>query len=329
MRMSGTDGRILVISTGGTIANTEHHGRLPIEDVIADVRLRHPELPPDVPSAIEVQEVTREAAENFTPETWLAIAAAVQAGVDRDDVRAVVVTHGTYTVEETAYYLHLTVDTEKAIVVTCAQRKHGSLGNDGDRNLIDALRVAATGEAAGLGVLLVVNEEIHSAREVIKVSRRPDGFVAPFLGALGSVDEDRVTLYRAPLRRHTHRSELRRPSATDMPEVAVVAAYPGAPAGALAAAVGAGASGIVIQGYAFSGRTTPAQQAMAEEVASSGVPVVLVSRGREGRVPVPTVPDPFVRGDNLATSKAVVLLTAAIAAGHRDRDALQHLFDTH
>lgn len=321
--------RILVIATGGTIANTEHRGRIPVEDVIADIERHHPEVSVGGRFAIEVQEVVREAAETFTPDTWARIATAVQEGADRDDVRAVVVTHGTYTVEETAYHLHLTVDTHKPLVITCSQRKHGTLGNDGDRNLVDALRVAGDDAAAGLGVLLVANEEIHCGRDVVKVSRRPDGFASRPFGPLGSVDEDRVALHRAPLRNHTARSELRRPRPGAAPRVTVIAVHPGATAAPVLAAVEDGVEGIVIQGYAYAGRTTSDQQAAAEVAAGAGVPVVLVSRGREGRVPVPAEGDPFVRGDDLATSKAVVLLTAALGSGRRDREALQRLFDTH
>lgn len=321
--------RILVIATGGTIANTEHGGRIPIDEVIADIERRHPEVPIGGRFAVEVQEVVREAAETFTPDTWARIAAAVQEGADREDVRAVIVTHGTYTVEETAYHLHLTVDARKPLVITCSQRKHGTLGNDGDRNLVDAFRVASDDAAAGLGVLLVANEEIHCGRDVVKVSRRPDGFASRPFGPLGSVDEDRVALYRAPLRKHTAQSELRRPSPGAAPRVTVVAVHPGANAAPVFAAVEDGVGGIVLQGYTYAGRTTPEQQAAAEVAAGAGIPVVLVSRGREGRVPVPAEVDPFVRGDDLATSKAVVLLTAALGSGHRDRAALQHLFDTH
>jgi L-asparaginase/Glu-tRNA(Gln) amidotransferase subunit D len=265
--------RIAVVSTGGTIANTPD-GRLSIDDVIDTIETRHPAVVIRDRFELVVEEVEREAAEAFTPQTWLGIAAAVQRWSDRDDIDAVLVTHGTYTVEETAYFLHLTVDTVKPLVLTCSQRKHSTLGNDGDHNLVDALRVASDPAAAGLGALLVVHEEVHSGRDVVKVSRRPGGFSSPALGPLGSVDEDRVSLYRRP-------------------------------------------------------RPGPEQLAAAEQAAEQGVAVVLASRGGEGRIPVPAVKDRLVRADNLATSKAFVLLTTALAAGIEGRDALQDVFDTH
>jgi len=320
--------RIAVVSTGGTIANTPD-GRLSIDDVIDTIEVRHPALALRERFDLVVEEVEREAAEAFTPLTWLGIGGAVQRWADRDDIDGVLVTHGTYTVEETAYFLHLTADTAKPLVLTCSQRKHSTLGNDGDHNLVDALRVAAAVDAAGSGALLVVNEEVHSGRDVVKVSRRPGGFVSPALGPLGSVDEDRVSLYRRPTRRHTSTSDLRRITPGAIPVVEVVAAHPGASAATIEEAVARGAEGIVIQGYAFSGRPGPDQLAAAEHAVDQGVAVVLASRGGEGRIPVPAVKDGLVRADNLATSKAFVLLTAALAAGVEGRDALQALFDTH
>jgi L-asparaginase len=320
--------RIAVVSTGGTIANTPD-GRLSIDDVVDTIEVRHPEVAIRDRFDLVVEEVEREAAEAFTPKTWLGIGGAVQRFSDREDIDGVLVTHGTYTVEETAYFLHLTVDTAKPLVITCSQRKHSTLGNDGDHNLVDALRVAASADSAGSGALVVVNEEIHSGRDVVKVSRRPGGFVSPALGPLGSVDEDRVSLYHRPTRRHTSTSDLRRIAPAVMPSVAVVAAHPGASAATIDEAIARGVAGIVIQGYAFSGRPGPDQLAAAERAVESGVVVLLASRGGEGRIPVPRVPDGFVRADNLATSKAFVLLTVALAAGTASPEALQSIFDGH
>ncbi len=324
----GRASRIAVVATGGTIANTPGR-RLALEEVLADIDVRHPELGIADRFAIEVDEVVRDGAENFDPTVWSLIAAAVQRASDRDDVDGVVVTHGTYTVEETAYLLHLTVDTGKPLVLTCSQRKHGTLGNDGDRNLYDALRVASSAEAAGLGAVLVANEEVHCGREVIKASRRPGGFVSPVLGPLGFVDEDRVSLYRAPLRRHTRTSDLRRPSDGAIPEVVVIGAHPGASGLAITDAVAGGVRGIVVHGYTYAGKPAPEQIVAAREAVAAGVPVVLVSRGREGRIPLPAQPDGFVRADSLTTSKAVVLLVTALRHGVSATADLQVLYDTH
>lgn len=319
---------IVVVTTGGTIANT-HSGRVPLSDVIDDVRA----LPGGRAAldgyTLELHEVCRQGAAAFTPATWDLVREGVQAAVERDDVEGVVVTHGTYTLEETAYYVHLTVATDKPLVFTCSQRKHGTIGNDGDRNLLDALRVAACPDAAGAGVLVVANEEIHSAREVVKTSRRPDGFASPALGPLGFVDEDRVSLYRAQLRRHTAGSQFAPPSGTASPVVAVLAAYPGAGAEAVKAVVAGGVDGIVVQGYTYSGAPAPGQVEALRVAADAGVAVVLVSRGREGRIPREAGHELFVRGDNLSAGKAHVLLGTALGGGLRARADIQHVFDTH
>lgn len=322
--------RLVIVATGGTIANTPD-GRLPVEQVLDDIERAHAHqgVRPRSTYDIEVLEVEREGAERFDPATWLRIGAAVQAACDRDDVDGVVVTHGTYTVEETAYFLHLTVDTHKPLVVTCSQRKHSTVGNDGDRNLVDALAVATAPAAAGQGALMVVHEEVHCAREVVKGSRRPGGFVSPVLGPLGLVDEDGLALYRAPLRRHTNGSAFARLTVDRMPYVEIVATHPGALPVLVEAAGSAGAEGVVLHGYTFKGKPYHGQEDALGALAGSGVPVVFTSRGRDGRVPRSDTPDAFVRGDTLVTSKAHVLLTVALAAGLRGTEELQPVFDTH
>ena len=136
-------------------------------------------------------------------EQWLEIGRAVADAALDPGIDGVVVTHGTFTVEETAFFLHLTVRTDKPIVLVCAQRMRDARGTDGERNLLDAIRTAATPDARGKGVLVVLHEEIHSAREVVKTNQRPGGFKSVGRGLLGHVERDRVSFYHAPLRRHT------------------------------------------------------------------------------------------------------------------------------
>ena len=157
--------RIQILSTGGTIANTVDD-RVGIEQVLEDIRTWYPAGDPGEHAELAVTEILREGAETFTPDEWLTISKTVNDSVANPAMDGVVVTHGTYTAEETAYFLHLTVRGDKPVVIACSQRKHGTAGNDGDRNLGDAVRVATSPEARGKGVLVVLNEEIHSAREV-------------------------------------------------------------------------------------------------------------------------------------------------------------------
>jgi L-asparaginase len=239
-----------------------------------------------------------------------------------------VVTHGTFTAEETAFFLHLTVKTEKPVVVVVSQRRHGETSNDGDRNLLDALRVASAPESAGKGVLCVLNEEIHSARDVVKINQRPGGFASRGVGLLGHLESDQVSFYRAPLRRHTYRSEFDIRELTTLPRVDVVAAYPDADDVAIRAFLAAGARGIVLHGFAFSGTPTDDQRPALLEAQAAGVPVVQASRGGAGRVPLKSsgYPDsPFLKGDTLPAQKARILLMLALTQTSAQAD-LQRFF---
>lgn len=315
---------VAVIATGGTIQNTVN-GRVSVESILDELEATHPDDHPRLHAALSIREVSRRGAETFTPEDWLKIAQAVQEAADRDDVDGIVVTHGNFTAEETAYFLHLTVHTEKPVVMACSQRKHGTIGNDGDRNLIDAVRLAASDLGRGLGVTVVLNEEIHSAREVRKTSRRPSGFHSDHSGVLGTFSEDAIAIYRIPARRHTHRSEFSVPVGP-LPRVDIVATYAGADGAAVEGVLSAGARGIVVNGFSYSGKPHENQRSALLRAVSQGVPVVLVNRGGDGRIPVPgDAGDGFVRGDNLTAEKARVLLALALART-TDQAELQRIF---
>ena len=318
--------KVAVVATGGTIQNTPT-GRVDIGTVWERVRGYPGVELPDV--ELVVHDVLRQGAESFGPPEWKQIAGAVQAAVEDAAIDGVVVTHGTFTAEETAYLLHLVTETTKPVVVTVSQRKHSTIGNDGDKNLLDALRVASAPAAAGHGVLVVANEEVHCAREVTKEQQRTGGFVSAPTGPLGTVETDAVSLYHAPLRRHTHRSLLRRADLTDLPRVDIVAGFAGADATAVAAAVDAGARGIVLAGFAYSGRGTDAQMEALAEAQRAGVAVVVASRGRGGRIPAPAEPEDhgFAWADNLTPQKARILAMVGLSRG--GPETLQELYDTH
>ncbi len=318
--------RVTIVATGGTIANTPA-GRVSVDQVLAAIRVRHPASSPARHARLSVLDLLREGAETFVPADWLAISRAVNQCVARSDVDGVVVTHGTFTAEETAYFLHLTVGSEKPVVLACSQRKHTTIGNDGDRNLLDAVRVAAAPEAKGKGVLLVLNEEIHSAREVTKTNQRPSGFVSGGLGLLGSVEDDQVSFYRAPTRRHTVGSEFAADSLpAEVPRVDIVATYAGADGVAVRAFVEAGARGLVVSGFSYSGKPHRNQVPALAEAVARGVPVVLVNRGGGGRVPREESVDGFVHGDTLSAQKARVLLALGLTRTQA-HGGLQRLFD--
>jgi L-asparaginase len=312
MPNSGADTCVAILACGGTIQNTAN-GRIAVEEVLENVPAS---VRAGIPK-IEVHDLFRVGSEDLEPSDWLAIARSISGLAERADIGGIVVTHGTYTVEETSYFVHLCVKTTKPVVFACSQRRHGALGNDGDRNLVDAIRVASAPEAAGSGVLLVMGEEIHGARDVRKMNQRPGGFGSGLLGALGSVEQDQVTFYRKPTRRHTSESEFCKPLAESLPRVDIVVAYPGADDALVRAAVDAGARGLIIHGFAPQGRPHRQQRRALVEAAGLNIAIVLTSRGGEGRVAYDEsmpLTGWCIGGDNLAPQKARLLLMLALAA---------------
>lgn len=320
---TGAVPRVIIIATGGTIANRPD-GRIGVEHVLEDIHAWYPDGDSARHARLEVVDLLREGGETFTPAEWLTISRAVNQQVADPSVDGVIVTHGTFTAEETAYFLHLTVRSHTPVVVACSQRKHATIGNDGDRNLLDAVRVAVSPEARGKGVLVVLNEEIQSARSVTKSNQRPSGFSSRSLGLLGTVELDQVTFYQQPTRRHTVDSELELPARDELPRVDVVATYAGADGVAVRAFVEAGARGIVVNGFSYSGKPHRNQLPALEEARERGVAIVQVNRGGDGRMPIEEWG--FVRGDNLTAQKARVLLSLALTKTS-DPAELQRIFN--
>lgn len=311
---------IKIVATGGTIANTSH-GLIGADEILRDI-----------PQArgmadFEITEATRVRSGSMRLAQWFEIAGAVSAAAEEPRVDGIIVTHGTFTTEETAYFLHLTIRTEKPLVMVASQRKHDEVGNDGDRNLLDAIRVALASEARGKGVLVTLHEEIHSAREVVKTNQRPGGFISSGRGILGHIEADQVSFFYTPTRRHTFKSEFDIREIHELPRVDVIAAYVGADDTAARACVAAGAQGLVVSGYAYNGRSSADQQEGIETIAASGIPVVLASRGGRGRIPV-NWDDSFIQGDTLVPHKARILLMLGLTKTNDPRE-LQRIFNEH
>jgi L-asparaginase type II len=323
---------VKIVSTGGTIANTPE-GRVPFERIIADV----PEA--SRYARFEVEEVTRVGGGSVGIKEWLEIARAVNRALrTQPEIAGVLVTHGTFTAEETAWFLNLTVRSEKPVIVVCSQRAHTLPGNDGDWNFICATRVATDAEARGQGVMVVMDETILPARDVLKASGRWDGFKTRYMGPLGHVDKDAVVFYRSTRRRHTFNSEFDVDALEALPRVDVVYTYPGADGVAVRAFVEDGkAKGLVVAGFTFSGTPASGQKPELERAIAQGIPVVLTHRGGENRLAHPQadaeppyVPAPedfaYVYGDNLSPHKARTLLMLALTRTS-ERTELQRIFD--
>jgi L-asparaginase len=199
---------------------------------------------------MKVEQLFNVGSQDLTVADWLILTRRINAIFSADPaVAGVVVTHGTNTLEETAYFLNLTVKDDRPVVVVGAQRPATAISADGPLNLLNAIRTASAPEARGKGVLVVMNDEINGARDVTKTSTyRVETFRAPELGFLGYVDADKVSFCRTSTRRHTARSEFDVSKATELPKVDDCYSYVEANTSVLPALIASGAKGIVFAG---------------------------------------------------------------------------------
>jgi len=229
-------------------------------------------------------------------------------------VDGMVVTHGTNTMAEVAFYMNLTVKTDKPIVFVGSQRPWSGISGDGPLNLFNAVRVAATPAAHGKGVLHCMNQNINTARDVTKTSAyRVQTFKGIDVGAIGFADPDKVVFYREPTRRHTDGSEFAGMDFPTLPPVEVFYAYTDAPGYVIDAAVDHGVKGLVVDGTGAGSPTVSETEAL-KRAQAKGVVVVITTRTRSGRVqdtPRRTE-SKMVSGDNLPPEKARLLLQLAL-----------------
>ncbi len=323
---------VRLIATGGTIANR------------AGARLTAAELSASVPAldghvVVETEQFSNVPSGALTLDDWLRLARRVnRTFAVRDDLAGIVVTSGTDTLEETAYFLNLTVRSERPVVVVGAMRPPGSVGYDGAANLQQGLRVAAEPAARGRGVLVVLNNEINAARDVTKThAQRLHAFTAGVRGVLGVVDRDRVVFYRRPLHRHTRWTEFDLTGVESLPRVDILLTYLDAAGDLLRAAVDSGAEGLVIAA-AGAGSTTHDQSVAIGEALERGRPVVITTRTGGGRIaprrprPDPEAPpnDPRysplrIEAEDLTPIKARILLMLALTRT-RDGATIQRMF---
>ncbi|HJA80066.1 asparaginase [uncultured Desulfovibrio sp.] len=197
-------GKVLVITTGGTIAmlhDAAGGGAAPARngnELVDGVRGLERVCP------LEVHEFANLPSPAMTPRHMYDLAALVRRRLEEEAIAGVVITHGTDTLEETAYFLDLTVDSPKPVCLTAAMHAEDELGPDGPRNLMSAVRVAASPQARGMGALVVMNDQLHAAREAAKThAANVATFQSPWWGPIGTVDDDRIIFRRAPLHRQT------------------------------------------------------------------------------------------------------------------------------
>lgn len=282
---------------------------------------------PEIGQVAEAVEVPfkRLSSGGITPADWLELAHTLQERLD-GGLDGAVITHGTNTLEETAFFLHLAMQTDKPIVVTGAMRPSSAISPDGYLNLLNAFRLAADPSARGKGALVLLNDTIHGAREVTKTNTfRVHTFQSRDTGPLGYADADgRIIWYLQPGRRHGG-FDVR--ELTDLPRVDVVVTYAGADGALIDAAIAAGARGIVSAGSG-AGRPTPGEDDALDRAVAKGVVVVQASRTGSGRV----ARSPKVRARGIVTAddllpwKARILLMLALTRTE-EAEEIQQLFE--
>lgn len=327
--------RVGVILTGGTI-DSVGADRLDLAWYIeAGKRLGDGELLANVPELARIATVQefpfrRLPSHALVDKDWLELAGKIHAIFDAGETDGIVITHGTNTLEETAWFLNLALKTDKPVVLVGSMRPASAISADGYLNLLNAVRVAADPQSRGRGCLVVMNDTIHSARDVTKnATFRVNAFQARDLGPLGFADGDgKIVYYHQPTRRHTVDTEFDVRSLQSLPRVDIVLSYVGADGVMIGAAAQAGSRAIV-SAATGGGRPTPAEEDALERVYKQhGVLVCLCSRVASGRV----VRSPglarrgFVAGDNLQPWKARILMSLALTRTQDPTD-IQRMFD--
>lgn len=307
---------IKILATGGTIAGSAadadeltgyKSGAIHIGALVKAV----PQL--EKYAAISGEQVADIDSSDMTDEIWLTLARRITELTADDSVDGVVVTHGTDTMEETVYFINLCVQTKKPIVFVGAMRPATAISADGPLNLLNAVRLAADKKAAGQGVLVVMNDEIHSARFVTKTNTaNVSTFKSPDFGAVGCFVNGEPRLYKTSLRAHTYQSEFTVPE--QLPPVEIIYGHAGQTGYIIEAAVKAGFKGLIYAGMGNGG----IHQAASEELVKAtkqGIVVVRASRCGSGCI-APSNPlweeAGFIKADNLNVQKARVLLMLAL-----------------
>jgi len=326
---------VWVLATGGTIAATGSSstdlsnyksGALLGEEIVGSV----PQIKQF--ANVKVEQIVNVASYDLTLENWITLANRINEIFANDStVAGIVVTHGTSTLEETAYFLNLTVKHDRPVVLVGSMRPATAISADGPINLLNAVRTASTPEARGKGVLVVMNDEINAAREVTKTNTfRVESFRAPELGLLGYVDEDKATFYRASTRRHTVKAEFDVTGIKQLPQVDIVYSYIQPSAAVVEALIGNGARGIVFAGTG-PGSLSSVHQSVVKATLSkppaSRPVLMLASRVGNGRVISRNEYDrlEMIPADNLSPQKARILLILALTKT-TDRSDILRMF---
>jgi L-asparaginase len=322
---------VVVLATGGTIAGAAASdvqaaytsGQVGVEQLLAAV-----------PQAKKLatmrgEQISNIGSQDMNDEVWLKLARRINELVALPDVDGVVITHGTDTIEETAYFLNLVVKSRKPVVLTAAMRPSTALSADGPLNFYNAVAVATNKDAVGRGVLVVANDWIHGAASLTKTSTTAvQTFLSPLSGLIGTVAYGETEFYRGPVGRSTVDSEFSLDGVSVLPRVDIILAHENMDGKLIEAAAAVGAKGIVIAGVGNGNMTQAALDALAAQ-AKKGIVCVRSSRVTTGRVGRNVEVDDdklgLVASDALNPQKARVLLRLALLKPRSLTD-IQRLF---
>ena len=270
-------------------------------------------------SDVRVEQVVNVNSSDITIENWLMLSKRINTIIKQTPaVSGFVITSGTNTLEETAYFLNLTVRSDKPVILVGAMRPATAISADGPLNLLNAVRTAISPDAKGKGALIVLNDEINAARDTTKTNTlRVETFRAPELGILGYIDEDKVSFYRATTKRHTLNSEFDVMNLTTLPKVTILYSYIDPDPSMIQSAIRSGAKGIVFAGTG-NGALSVMEETTLKEVsampAASRPALVRSSRVGNGRVIATAEYDTLglIPSDTLNPQKARILLMLAL-----------------
>jgi L-asparaginase len=322
---------IVVLATGGTIAGAAGSdvqaaytsGQVGVEQLLAAV-----------PQAKNIatlrgEQISNIGSQDMNDEVWLKLAKRINELVAMPDVDGIVITHGTDTIEETGYFLNLVVKSRKPVVLTAAMRPSTALSADGPLNFYNAVAVAADKDAAGRGVLVVINDWIHGASSLTKTSTTAvQTFLSPLRGLVGTVAYGNSEFYRGPVGKHTVESEFSLDGVTDLPRVDIIMAHENMDGKLIEAAVASGAKGIVIAGVGNGNMTAAALEALGAQ-SKKGIVCVRSTRVATGTVGRNVEVDDdklgLIASDDLNPQKSRVLLRLALLK-QRPLPDIQRLF---
>ncbi len=321
---------IALLATGGTIAGSGASASL---GSYKSGELGIKELLKAIPSLNRLarilgEQISNIGSQDMTEEVWFKLAKRTQELLDDSRIQGVVITHGTDTLEESAYFLNLVLRSTKPIVLVGAMRNASSLSTDGALNLYNALSVALNEKSANKGVLVVMDDNIFSAREAIKThTTHTSTFKALNSGAIGSVYYGKTRYYMQPLRKHTTESEFSLSQLkTPLPKVDIIYTHAGMTPDLFHASLNSHAKGVVIAGVGNGNVSAGFLKAM-QEASEMGVVIVRSSRVGSGEITSGEIDDrAFITSDNLNPQKARVLLQLALTKTN-DKEKIQEMFE--